>query len=184
MCSASARSMRVTRESARKRDHVASKPAISSRNCRRVGSASGSSVSTVHGPPMASKAQRAWTELALCSAFATVELLGHRRQASTRHRSGLGDVATERFEGDGVGLGPPRWPVSKLSIAASSSVLSSKSKTSMFSAMRCALVDFGMTERPCCTPQRSRTWAGLLPCALAMFSMVGLSSELVCPLSR
>ena len=30
------------------------------------------------------------------------------------------------------------------------------------------VVDFGMTERPCCSPQRSITWAGVLPWAVAM----------------
>jgi hypothetical protein len=43
------------------------------------------------------------------------------------------------------GSGPPRRPVSSASIAVSSSLVSSKSKTSRFSAMRCGLVDFGMT---------------------------------------
>jgi len=32
----------------------------------------------------------------------------------------------------------------------------------MFSVMRLGLVDFGMTEPPCCRPQRSITWAGVL----------------------
>ena len=38
-----------------------------------------------------------------------------------------------------------------------SSAESSKSKTSMFSAMRLGFVDFGMTERPCWSPQRNIT---------------------------
>ena len=42
------------------------------------------------------------------------------------------------------GSGPPRLPVSSASIAASSSSVSSKSKTSRFSAMRVGLVDFGI----------------------------------------
>src|SRR5437773_10961305 len=52
------------------------------------------------------------------------------------------------------GSGPPRRPVSRASIELISSVDSSKSNTSMFSAIRLGLVDFGMTERPCCKPQR------------------------------
>jgi hypothetical protein len=50
------------------------------------------------------------------------------------------------------GSGPPRRPVSRPSITAISSADSSKSKTVMFSAMRLELEDFGITERPCCTP--------------------------------
>ena len=50
------------------------------------------------------------------------------------------------------GSGPPRRPVSRPSIATILSADNSKSKTSMFSAMRLGLVDFGMTERPCCRP--------------------------------
>ena len=34
----------------------------------------------------------------------------------------------------------------------------------MFSAIRAGLVDFGITERPCCRCQRSITCAGVLPC--------------------
>ena len=66
------------------------------------------------------------------------------------------------------GSGPPRLPVSSPSMAAISSAVSSKSKTSKFSAMRCGLVDFGMTKRPSWMCQRSMTWAGLLPCAWAI----------------
>ena len=92
--------------------------------------------------------------------------------------SGLRDLAAERLEGDGVRLGA----------AATAGVQAVdrghlvggqlKSNTSMFSAMRLGLVDFGMTERPCCRPQRSITWAGVLPCALAMSPMTGSSSVL------
>ncbi len=46
-------------------------------------------------------------------------------------------------------------------MAAASSSVRSKSKTAKFSAMRCGLVDFGMTERPSCRCQRSITWAGV-----------------------
>ena len=46
------------------------------------------------------------------------------------------------------------------------------------------LVDFGMTERPCCRCQRSMTWAGLFACASAIRTMVGSSSVLVCSPSR
>ena len=53
-------------------------------------------------------------------------------------------------------------------MAASSSAVRSKSKTSRFSAIRLGLVDFGITERPCCTPHRSITCAGDLPCAFAI----------------
>ena len=63
-------------------------------------------------------------------------------------------------------------------MAASSSAVRSKSKTSKFSAMRCGLVDFGMTERPCCRCQRSITWAGDLPCASAIAPMTGSSRVL------
>ena len=42
------------------------------------------------------------------------------------------------------GSGPPRTPVSSASIAASSSAVSSKSKTSKFSAMRAGVTDFGI----------------------------------------
>jgi len=48
-------------------------------------------------------------------------------------------------------------------MAASSSLASSKSKTSKFSAMRAGLVDFGIAERPCCRYQRGITWAADLP---------------------
>jgi hypothetical protein len=47
------------------------------------------------------------------------------------------------------GSGPPRRPVSRLSMAVISSADSSKSNTAMFSAMRLGLVDFGITDRPC-----------------------------------
>jgi hypothetical protein len=67
------------------------------------------------------------------------------------------DLAPERFERDGVGLRASASAVSSASIAAISLEVSSKSKTSMFSAMRLGLVDFGMTERPCWIPQRSMT---------------------------
>ena len=49
------------------------------------------------------------------------------------------------------GSGPPRTPVSSASIAVISSLESSKSKTSKFSAMRPGLVDLGIAERPSCT---------------------------------
>jgi hypothetical protein len=98
------------------------------------------------------------------------------------HASGIG--RPKRASVIASGSGPPRWFVSRASIAASSSVVSSKSNTSMFSAMRCGLVDFGMTERPSCRCQRSMTWAGLLAWARAMPRMTGSSSVLVCPLSR
>ena len=82
------------------------------------------------------------------------------------------------------GSGPPRWSVSRPSIAMISSSVKSKLKTSMFSAMRDGLVDFGITERPCCMPHRSITWALLLPCAVAIPPMTGSTSVLVWPLSR
>ena len=69
-------------------------------------------------------------------------------------RSGLRDVAAKGLEGDREGSGPPQWPVSKPSISRSSAADSSKSNTSMFSAIRLALVDFGITDRPFRRPQR------------------------------
>ena len=44
--------------------------------------------------------------------------------------------------------------------------------------MRCGLVDFGMTDRPCCRCQRSITWAGDLRCSSAIPVMTGSSSVL------
>jgi hypothetical protein len=57
-------------------------------------------------------------------------------------------------------------------------------KRSGYSAMRSALVDFGMTERLCWMPQRSMTCAGLLPCAAAIRPITGSWSAEEWPLSR
>jgi hypothetical protein len=68
--------------------------------------------------------------------------------------SGVWDVAAKCVQGDCARRsGPPRWLVSRPSLAAISSADSSKSNALMFSAMRLGLVDSGMTERPCCRPQ-------------------------------
>ena len=91
--------------------------------------------------------------------------------------SGLGDLATEVCKVIAVGSGPPRRPVSRASMAAISSVESSKSKRLKFSLIRLGLVDFGITERPCWRPQRSITWAGVFSWVLAiLFVLVGLHS--------
>ncbi len=58
-------------------------------------------------------------------------------------------------------------------MASSWSAVSSKSKTSMFSAIRDGVTDLGMTRRPCCRGQRSITWAGVRPCSAAIACMVG-----------
>src|SRR6185437_11914918 len=102
---------------------------------------------------------------------------GHRGQASGICRPKLSRVMAS-------GSGPPRLPVSSLSMAATSSVVSSKSNTSKFSAMRWGLVDFGMTERPSCRCQRSMTCAGLLEWDSAILTMAGSSRVLVCSPSR
>jgi hypothetical protein len=44
--------------------------------------------------------------------------------------------------------------------------------------VRCGLVDFGITERPCCRCQRSITWAGDLSCDCAIAPITGSSSVL------
>jgi transposase len=82
------------------------------------------------------------------------------------------------------GSGPPRRLVSSPSIAVIWSADRSKSKTSMFSAIRLGLVDFGIAERPCCTPQRSMTWAAVLSWASAMLAITGSSRVLPWLLSR
>jgi len=48
------------------------------------------------------------------------------------------------------GSGPLGTAVSRTSMAAISSLESSKPKTSKFSAMRATLVDFGIADRPSC----------------------------------
>ncbi|MNT80888.1 hypothetical protein D3C72_2204180 [compost metagenome] len=57
------------------------------------------------------------------------------------------------------------------SIAAMSSLDSSKSNTSMFSRMRAGVTDFGITIRSFCRCQRSVTWAGDFPCFSARSRM-------------
>ena len=53
------------------------------------------------------------------------------------------------------------------SIAAISSSVSVKPRTSRLVAIRSGVVDFGMTTTSCWTCQRSTTWAGVTPCASA-----------------
>jgi hypothetical protein len=72
------------------------------------------------------------------------------------------------------GSGPPRLPVSSPSMATTSLVVSSKSNTSKFSAMRRCLVDFGMTERPYC-----RCSALLIKLSKAKLPMYSISSDSV-----
>jgi hypothetical protein len=60
--------------------------------------------------------------------------------------SGMGRPKASRVIASGSG--PPRWPVSRASIGASSSAVRWKSKTSRFSTIRAGWVDFGITERP------------------------------------
>ena len=75
-------------------------------------------------------------------------------------RNPVGSVFPERLSSSGMtrsnmsgrgtsGSGPLRTPVSSASILDCSSAVSSKSKTSKFSAIRPGLVDFGIAERPC-----------------------------------
>src|SRR5208283_3208339 len=109
--------------------------------------------------------------------LARCAVAGHRDQASGISRPKLSRVMAS-------GSGPPRLPVSSPSMAATSSVVSSKPSTSKFSAMRRGLVDFGMTERPSCRCQRSMTCAGLLEWDSAILTMAGSSRVLVCPPSR
>ena len=71
------------------------------------------------------------------------------------------------------GSGPPRTPLSSASIAATSSAVSEKSKTSKFSAMRCGLTDFGIAQKPCSRCQRRTTCAGVLPYLAARSVMTG-----------
>jgi hypothetical protein len=65
------------------------------------------------------------------------------------------------------GSGPPRRPVSSASIAAISSGVSSKSKTSMFSAMRLGLVDFGDDRAPVLDPPAQHGLGGRLAVRLS-----------------
>jgi hypothetical protein len=66
------------------------------------------------------------------------------------------------------GSGPLRTPVSSASMAATSSEVSEKSKTSMFSLMRSACADLGITDRPCSMCQQSTICAGVLSCVFAI----------------
>ena len=74
----------------------------------------------------------------------------------------------ECLEGDRRGFGPKAGARVEGVEPAISSGMSSKSKTSKFSAMRAGLTDFGIAERPCCRCQRSITWAADLPCRPAI----------------
>ena len=64
------------------------------------------------------------------------------------------------------GSGPPRWPVSRASIAASSSAVRSKSKTSKFSAIRAGLVDFGIDRAALLQVPAQHHLGGVLPCVV------------------
>ncbi len=83
------------------------------------------------------------------------------------------DLATEGLEGDCVWLGAAA--TAGVQVVDRGQLVGGQLEveTLMFSAMRLGLVDFGITERPCCRPQRSITWAGLLPWAVAMSPMTG-----------
>ena len=61
-------------------------------------------------------------------------------------------------------------------MAAKSSSVKSKSKTSKFSEMRWGFVDLGMTERPSCRRQRSIIWVGDWPWLSAIAPITGSSS--------
>lgn len=80
------------------------------------------------------------------------------------------------------GSGPLRSPVSRPSMAATSSGLSAKSKTSRFSAMRCALTDLGIAHRPWSRCRRRTTWAAVLPYLSASAVTAGSSRALRPPL--
>ena len=104
--------------------------------------------------------------------------------AALRVGSGFGDVTAEGLERDGLGL----WP------AATASVKCIDRGHLVGSELEVEDVDvlgdprglggLRMTDRPCCRPQRSMTWAGLLPCVRAMPRMTGSSSAEEWPLSR
>ena len=83
--------------------------------------------------------------------------------SSYRPRAQLSTVNGKRSRSTVSGSGPPRTPVSSESIAATSSGVSEKSKTSMFSSIRCGLTDFGIVEISCSMCQRSTTCAGVFP---------------------
>ena len=71
-----------------------------------------------------------------------------------------------------AGSGPMRSPASRRAIAAISSSLSSKSKTSTFSRIRSGVTDFGITTLPSCRCQRRIVWAGVLPWWAAIVAIV------------
>ena len=91
-------------------------------------------------------------------------------------------VAVERPTGatNVAGSGPVRSPASRRAIAAISSSLSSKSKTSMFSRIRSGVTDLGMTTLPSCRCQRRIAWAGVLPWRAAISTIVSSSSRWPC----
>src|SRR6266487_1711404 len=70
----------------------------------------------------------------------------------------------------------PSSSASRRAIAARES---SKSKTCAFSRIRSGRTDFGITTRPCWSPQRIRTWAGVCPYSAARALITGWSSR--CP---
>ena len=92
--------------------------------------------------------------------------------------SGFGDLAAERLEGDRVGLGAAA-PTCVQYIDCGDVVVGELEveHVDVFSDPA-RLVDFGMTERPCCTPQRSITCAGVFPFPVAISPMTGSSSVL------
>ena len=96
-----------------------------------------------------------------------------RRNLHDGHASGIGRPYASSVMLSGSG--PPRTPVSSASIAATCSGVSSKSKTSKFSAIRAGLTDFGIAERPSCRCQRSITCAADFPYWRAISSSVGSS---------
>lgn len=71
--------------------------------------------------------------------------------------SGFGDVSPEAGEGDVLRLGAAASAGLEAVESCDVSLAERELETSMFSAMRVGLVDFGMRERPCWRPQRSLT---------------------------
>ena len=67
--------------------------------------------------------------------------------------------------------------LSKPEISSISLSLRSKLVTSKFCCRRFAELDLGITLRPRCVDQRSRTCAGVLPCASEIFLMTGWSNR-------
>ena len=98
-------------------------------------------------------------------------------------RSGFGDGQAEGLQRDFVGLRAAAHAGVECVQASSSAVVSSKSNTSKFSAIRSGRTDFGIAERPSCRCQRIITCAGVLPWAAAIEAMAG-SSKVLVPVPR